>query len=272
MLTQGRKPGVDWQGSLTEPGSVVAMLDALQPELVLNLAALTNVDTCEEQPQQAYLLNVRVVQELAQWLAARHADGLPAYLLHISSDQVYDGSISQAAASGSREDQVQLKNTYAFSKLASELAAAIAPAACLRTNFFGKSACAGRNSFSDWIVQGLQQQQQRLSVFEDVYFSPLSITSLTQLLAELLQLRPQGVFNLGSRDGMSKADFAFALAQAVGLSSHTLQRSQSADAALRAARPRDMRMDCSKLEQILGRRMPQLATEIALCGRDYRES
>ncbi|WP_338849051.1 SDR family oxidoreductase [Massilia sp. W12] len=264
---QGRKAGTHanyWQGGLDSRQAVHAMLDALQPQAVINLAALTNVDLCEEQPQQAYDLNVRLVQDLASWLAPR--DG---YLVHISSDQVYDGSVLGAAESGSTEAQLFLQNTYAFSKVASELAAQACHSACLRSNFYGKSACPGRPSFSDWIINSLRQGQQ-IKVFQDVWFSPLSIASLCRLIPQVLQARLCGVYNLGSREGMSKADFAFALAQAAGLPTEGLQRSDSAQAALRAKRPRDMRMDCGKLEQDLQQAMPRLADEITQCGREYR--
>ncbi len=128
------------------------MLDACVPDVIINLAALTNVDTCEAKPQQAYLLNVKVVENLVDWIRLRGlSDRAGCHLVHVSSDQVYD--VTETEVGPHTEDSVTVANIYAFSKIASELAALQAYACVLRTNFFGKSAREGRASFSDWLAK-----------------------------------------------------------------------------------------------------------------------
>lgn len=249
------------QADLRDPVATAAMLDAAQPDCIINLAALTNVEACEADPQAAYLLNVLPVENLVQWLRGRPGH----HLVHISTDQLYDGPGPHAEA------QLTIRNTYALSKLAAELAAGAVPSTVLRTNFFGPSRCPGRTSFSDWLLQGLRSGAP-VPVFEDVQFSPLSIASLCDLIERVVQARPCGVFNLGARDGMSKADFAFALARVFDLPADGLKRSRAADAAgLKAARPTDMRLDSSRFEHAMGLRLPALIDEIQSLRSAYRE-
>jgi dTDP-4-dehydrorhamnose reductase len=90
------------------------MVGKVEPEIIVNLAALTNVDLCERHPQLAYLSNVKIVENLASSIR-----NLPirCHLVHLSTDQVYDG------AGPHKEEDITLSNYYAFSKYASELAA-----------------------------------------------------------------------------------------------------------------------------------------------------
>jgi dTDP-4-dehydrorhamnose reductase len=256
---QGYRQQADVSADLCNKEQVIALLDSLQPDCIINLAALTNVDYCEEHPQQAYLLNTAVVENMAAWIKKNAA----AHLIHISTDQLYDGSGPH------REAEIQLQNYYSFSKKASEIAAGSVDATVLRTNFFGRSQCAGRASFSDWLFGALQTQQS-ISVFDDVLFSPLSIQTLTRHIALLVQKKPAGVFNLGSKQGMSKADFAFIFAKINGFSTAGLNRTTSAAADfLKARRPKDMRMDCRLYEKTMALQLPDLIDEITIASQEY---
>lgn len=259
VLRHGFRAGADVQADLRERGATASMLDAAQPDVVINLAALTNVDTCEADPHAAYQLNTASVENLAHWLRGRAGK----HLLHISTDMLYDGTGPQ------REDAIAVRNTYAFSKVAAEIAAGAVSSTVLRTNFFGRSLCPGRASFSDWLAGALRARTP-ITVFEDVLFSPLSINTLCDMIARVAERRPAGVFNLGSREGMSKADFAFALADALGLDSGAMTRGRSG-AALKAYRPKDMRMDSGLFEQTMGLQLPALIDEIHSLRSDYRE-
>jgi dTDP-4-dehydrorhamnose reductase len=139
----------------------------------------------------------------------------------------------------------------------------------LRTNVFGPSRNPARRSLSDWLVAQLRAQALT-TVFEDVLFSPLSLQTLSTLLTQLVIRRTAGVFNLGSHCGMSKADFAHALAGCLGMSTACLQRTQSGTKGLLARRPVDMRLNVARFEQAFGISLPTLQQEIALM-RNCRE-
>lgn len=237
---------------LSDANQVSTMLGKIKPDIIVNLAALTNVDECERNPQQAYLANVKVVENLAQWI---RDGGNKCHLVQLSTDQVYDG------VGPHKEDEITLPNYYAFSKYAGELAAAKIPSTILRTNFFGPSLCPGRTSLSDWLVESLRQEKP-ITVFDDIRFSPLSLQSLVELMELVIVRRTQGIFNLGSKEGMSKADFAFTLAEALKLPINHMSRGISDKVKLTAYRPKDMRMDSSRFEHTFGVELPTLKEEI----------
>lgn len=237
---------------LSDANQVSAMLDKIKPDTIVNLAALTNVDECERNPQQAYLANVKVVENLAKWI---RDGGNECHLVQLSTDQVYDG------VGPHKEDEITLPNYYAFSKYAGELAAAKISSTILRTNFFGPSLCPGRTSLSDWLVESLRQEKP-ITVFDDIQFSPLSLQSLVELMELVIAQRQQGIFNLGSKEGMSKAGFAFTLAEALKLPTNHMSRGISDKVKLTAYRPKDMRMDSSRFEHTFGVKLPTLKEEI----------
>lgn len=238
------------------------LLDAVAPEIIVNLVGLTSVDLCETEPNRAYRANVRVVENIAGWVTAF---GRGCHLIHLSTDQLYDGPGPH------EEDDVTLTNYYAFSKYAGELAASAAEATILRTNFFGRSRAAGRLSLTDWLYAGLTRQEP-LSVFEDVQFSALSTATVAEMIELTARVRPSGTYNVGAAAGMSKAQFAFRFAEAVGLPTGTLRASTSAAATfLKAYRPKDMRMDSARFERAVGTRLPDLRSEVLRAAGDYCE-
>jgi dTDP-4-dehydrorhamnose reductase len=256
----GHTQTADLNADLANYDQTAHALYQAKPEVIINLTALTNVDRCETHPHEAYLVNVKPVENLCVWMQAA---GHPCHLIQISSDQVYDGLGPHA------EGKLTIRNHYAMSKLAGELAAANVPSTTLRTNFVGRSQCEGRTSFTDWLYDALRSGTP-INVFNDVMFSPLALGSLCDCIERTILYRPLGVFNLGSRDGMSKADFAFAFADAKGLPTNKLVRGDiRAVASMAARRPTDMRMKCEKFEVSMRLRLPRLIDEIQTLAQDY---
>jgi dTDP-4-dehydrorhamnose reductase len=246
---------------LTSYDQTARALDDVKPDVIINLAALTNVDRCETNTQEAYLLNVKTVDNLCAWMKTA---GQACHLIQISTDQVYDGLGPHS------EGELTICNFYAMSKLASEFIARTVPGTILRTNFVGRSQCEGRASLTDWLHDALRDGSS-INVFEDVMFSPLAISTVCDCIERCIVERPLGVFNIGSRDGMSKADFAFVFAAALGFESTKLKRiNASSIDTLAAHRPTDMRMNSERFENRMGLKLPRLIEEIELIAHDYR--
>jgi dTDP-4-dehydrorhamnose reductase len=252
VLGLSRKAGEVLHADPTDFDRVSLALDKGRPDVIVNLAAQTNIDECEKCPQNAYLANVKIVENLVRWI---ENNGNPSHLVQISTDQFYD------SLGPHKEDDISLKNYYGFSKYAGELVAEKVNSTILRTNFFGHIRGPGKMSFSDWLIDSLVNEKM-ITVFDDVYFSPLSLQRLVELLEQVILKRQQGVFNLGSRDGMSKADFAFKLAEVLGLPTGKMSRGGVGTAKLTANRAKDMRMDSSSFEKVFRVELPTLKQEI----------
>lgn len=263
VKTHSRREGAQYQADLSNPKETHKLLRKVQADVIINLVGLTNVDLCETQPNKAYLINVKPVENVTHWIKQ---EKIPCHLIHISTDQVYDGTSLHT------EEVVKLTNYYAFSKYAGEMAAASVPSSIIRTNFLGRSRCAQRTSLTDWLFFALLNNDP-IQVFDDVLFNPLSMVTLSEMIHLIIEKKPIGVFNLGSHGGMSKADFAFTFAEELKMPTNLMTRTSTDQVPfLKAYRPKDMRMNCQKFENMLTIKLPQLKDEIKRVSREYCEN
>lgn len=260
-VVQGRHCGAQYKADLLDAEQVRLMIQSVRPNVIINLVGLTSVDTCELFPNEAYKVNVRTVEVLVDAISSLSPRP---YLIHVSTDQVYDG------AGAALEHEIKLTNYYAFSKYASELIACTTKSIVLRTNFFGKSFSKDRSSITDWLHKEICLNRS-ISVIEDIFFSPLSIDSLCRIIEKIIISRAEGIFNIGSHDGISKADFAYNFIECLGLPTSAMVRRTRGDIkSLIAYRPSDMRLDVSKFENTFRIGLPTLKDEIRTVAGEYK--
>lgn len=260
IVTHARSTQADLMFDLSDRIKSFEILEQVQPRVIINLVSLTSVELCEKQVNWAYLANTRTVENLSHWMQAAESN---CHLVQISTDHVYDGVGLHT------EDDITITNNYAFSKYAGELAAIRVPSTVLRTNFVGRSLVSNRESMTDWVYNAMKSGEQ-LQVLNDVYFSPLSITILVEMIELVVRKKPVGIFNLGSHNGMSKADFDFAFAECLKLPTSTMKRIESSQAKfLEAYRPRNMCIDSSKFENALNIKLPSLTDLIQKLAQEY---
>lgn len=255
VCTHGLTGESDFNCDLTNFEEVKKLIDLVKPQFIYNLVALTNVDECENKIDLAFRINVLTIENISSVLASNN---LPVHLIHLSTDMVYDSNLL------SEESDVKISNIYSLTKYASELAALrFEKSVVLRVNFFGKSRVKDRLSFTDWLFKSVNDRQ-KIYVFDDIFFTPLSIDTLCQMMLLVMRNSLTGVFNLGSCDGMSKALFARKFAQKFGLTEeYFIDSRYSLAKHLKANRPMDMRMNCKKIENAIGVKMPSLEQEIS---------
>lgn len=262
VIRHSRRPGLDVGFDPLDTVAIKGSIEAMRPRAVVNLIALTDVDKCEGDPQLAHMTNVSVVERLS--LAINQSTFKP-HLIHISTDQVY------SRRGPHREEDVRPVNVYGKTKLASELAAAQANATILRVNFFGKSHAPGRQSLTDWIFKNLKSRTA-FDVFHDVEFSGLDMLTLSDAITEAVKQRHPGVYNLGARTGMSKADFAINFANRLGFDTDLMTRVSMNSRHFVAIRPNDMTMNVSKFEKRFQFRLPTLHQAIERVAAEYLDA
>lgn len=223
------------------------VIRAARPDLIIHMAALTNVDACEERPANAFAQNVEVAKNVA-----RVAGDCQARLVHISTDHLFDGTTPMR----SETDVVTPVNEYARTKHAAELAVvAECPwALIVRTTFFGWGT-AIRASFSDWILHGLRERRE-LTMFSDSYFTPILANDLVTLILDLIDTGAEGVYHVVGRDRLSKYEFAIELAEIFGCAPDPIRAVRMDAKPLRAVRPRDLSLASDKAAARLGHPMP----------------
>jgi dTDP-4-dehydrorhamnose reductase len=230
-------------------------LQQLSPDLVIHTAGMTSVDQCEKEPELAERINAL----LARYLAIATAKyNIP--LVHISTDHLFTGN-ERFYKEDSELDPV---NEYGRSKAIAEnwVQTHNESALIIRTNFF----CWGhahRQSFSDWLIYSLREGKQ-LSLFDDVYFSPILADTLALAVHELVEKKASGVYNLVGDERVSKYSFAMSLCKEFDLPTNLLRREQLENAQLQAKRPQDMSLDNQKLQKALGRKIGTVAQFLAM--------
>jgi len=247
------------QVDLTCKKDTATFLEKIQPDVIVNLVALTDVDFCEKNPKQAFLINAHTVENIVNWIKLRNPH---CHLIHLSTDQVYDGIGPHT------EDNVSPMNYYSLTKIAGEYLALTIPGTILRTNLFGKSFCKGRVSLSDWIISSLRSGKE-ISVFYDVKFSGLHVQTLCNGIELAIRKRHTGIFNLGCKNGASKAYLAEALSDRLGLESNLMTICSSKDVEFHARRPVDMRMDSTRFERTFGFVLPTFESQIDIAAQEY---
>jgi dTDP-4-dehydrorhamnose reductase len=216
----------------------------ISPDLLVHTAGLTNVDECEANPELAREANATLARNLAEVAASRSIR-----LIHISTDHLFAGDRSCYR----EEDVVHPLNEYARSKLLAEewVLQTCPQALVLRTNFFGWGH-SRRQSFSDWIIYSLRSGKP-LSLFDDVYFTPVLADHLARAAHELSERGASGIFHFAGDERTSKYDFALRLVECFALPAQLIHRANVQSAGLRARRPRDMSLDNSKARAVLKR-------------------
>jgi dTDP-4-dehydrorhamnose reductase len=182
--------------------------------------------------------------------------------VQISTDQVYEGIGNHVEA------DVAPVNVYGLSKLAGELMMDQGRTAVLRTNFYGRSTLSARPGFSDWVVSSFADRKE-ITLFKDVRFSALHMSSLFLIIQKALTSKLSGTYNVGCHNGISKADFALALAAELGLPTSSAKVGALSDITLKARRPLDMTLNVRKLEDALGIQCPDIREEISKTAKEY---
>ncbi|MCJ7534289.1 MAG: SDR family oxidoreductase [Anaerolineales bacterium] len=239
------------QSDLTRPGSLEDLFEASQPDWVINCAALANLDACEAKPALAKKLNIELPEKLAQYVAKGGAR-----LVHISTDAVFDGKGGEYTET----DKPNPLSTYARTKLLGEeaVSAANPQAIVARVNLFGWS-LSGQRSLAEWFLNNLAAQNQ-ISGFTDVYFCPLLVNDLANLLLEMLGQGLQGLYHVVARDCASKYDFGVQLARLFGYDQSLIKPTSISDTDFAAARSLMLTLKSDKLARELGESPPDLQT------------
>ena len=257
LLMLGR-PELDLAGPAD---AIVAAIEAARPDAIIAAAAYTQVDKAESEPDLAFAVN-----ENGARAVARAAAKLRVPLIHLSTDYVFDGSKTEPYV---EDDMTAPAGVYGASKLAGEHAvlAEQRNSAILRTAWvyspFGAN-------FVKTMLR-LAETRDEISVVADQHGNPTSaleiadaVLSVAVNLVERNEPELRGVFHTTAAGEASWADFAeavFDTSARGGGPSATVNRISTAEYPTAAKRPANSRLDCSRLEQIHGIRLP-----------DWRES
>lgn len=251
------------KADLSQPGEARRIIEQERPEVVINCAALANVDECEKNPRLAQRLNTDLPGELAK--VTSEEDIL---LIHISTDAVFDGK----KGNYTETDQPNPINLYARTKLEGEyrIFATNSTALIARVNFYGWS-MDGKRSLSEWIFNNLSIGKQ-INGFTDVIFCPLLVNELVELFMNTIEKKLHGLYHIVSSECLTKYDFACRLARQFGFDENLIIPSSWSTAGLTAVRSPNLLLRTDKLASDLGNPMPEIAGGLKRYHQQYNQN
>ncbi|HEX9653114.1 MAG TPA: dTDP-4-dehydrorhamnose reductase [bacterium] len=221
-----------------------------KPQLIVNAAAYTDVDGCEDHKEECWNVNVKGVENLAQ--AARSND---AWLIHVSTDYLFDGREGVSYAEVAKPNPLSY---YGRSKLAGENAILTSGVehTIVRTMILYGSGRGLRLNFATWLVDRLSQGEA-VKIVDDQFGHPTLVDDLAQAIRRIVELKKTGVYHVCGAEYLNRYDFAVKLAHIFGFDVGLIQRAKTSDLKQKAVRPLRSRFDLTKTIRELG---------IELCG------
>lgn len=254
----------DHCGDFANPEGVAATVRALKPDVIVNAAAHTAVDKAESEPELARLLNATTPGVLA-----REAAALGAWLVHYSTDYVFDGSGTRPWV---ETDTPAPLSVYGRTKLEGEqlIQQSGAKHLILRTSWV--YAARGGN-FAKTMLR-LAQERERLTVIDDQWGAPTGAELLADVTAHAirhLQQRPQdaGLYHLVAGgevtwNGYAKfvIEHASKAQSAIKIVAKEVAPVPTSAFPTPAVRPHNSRLNTSKLQTTFGLTLPHWQTGV----------
>jgi dTDP-4-dehydrorhamnose reductase len=240
---------------LARPSELAARLDALRPDMIVNPAAYTAVDRAEDERDLAFTINGESPGAIARWAASY---GVP--LIHFSTDYAFDGSGTRPWR---EDDRTGPLSVYGASKLAGEQAIRNAGGPCLIVRTSWVYAAQGAN-FLRTIVR-LAGEREELRVVADQIGAPTSATWIAEAVARILARempKLAGAFertghclNMTAAGETSWHGFAQAIVDGIKrrgmpVKTRSILPIETKDYPVKAVRPRNSRLDLSRLTEI----------------------
>lgn len=245
-------------GDFSRPDDLAETVRRLRPDIIVNAAAYTAVDKAESEPELA-----RTINATAPAVLASEAEKLGAWLIHYSTDYVFDGSGDKP---WQEIDTPAPLNVYGQTKLEGErmIAAACRKHLILRTSWvFGSHG----NNFAKTMLR-LAQERDSLAVVDDQIGAPTSAAMLAQLTADIipqLEANPElaGLYHAAAAGEVSWYGYARYVIQyardhgmSIKVQEDNINAVNSDQFPTPAKRPFNSRLDTKKLQQAFKVQLP----------------
>lgn len=245
------------QYDLTNKKNLIKVLNK-KIDIVINCSAITNIEYAEKNKKITNNINYQLVKDILLLNKVKKF-----YFINFSTDQVYNSK----KISHNTEENISFEgNYYTKSKIKADKLINKYKFLALRINFFGKS-YRGKGTFTDWLILK-SQNQEKILLFEDQFFSPISIISLTQLIKKILKKKIFGIYNLGSKGTISKKNLAIAFYKHLKKKNINFE-SVKVNNFLNIKRSNFMSMNCKKFEKKFKIKLPNIYKEIKKVSNQY---
>ena len=215
---------------ITDQKQVAELIANKKPDVVINTAAITNVDLCEDEKQACDALNVDAVRYLAD-----ACEKIDAHLIQISTDFIFDGEDGPYT----EQDKPNPLSYYGLSKLKSEelLQAHTVKWTVLRTIIvFGVGEKLSKGNIVLW-AKGALAKGDPLNIIDDQFRAPTLAEDLADICILAAKKKALGIFNASGKDIMSIYEIVERIAKHYGNSTDNLNKISTVTLKQKAGRP-----------------------------------
>lgn len=197
------------QMDVTNRAQVKDVIQSVRPDVIINCAALMNVDQAEKEREPAWKTNVSGVEYLAE--AARKVDSR---ILQISTDYVFDGTKPPY----SETDAPHPINYYGRTKLASENALRTSGIdhCIIRTGLLYGASERVDSNFALKVILSLQEGEE-FKAATDLYGSPTLVDDVALAVVRAIEKSKTGIYHVCGPEMLSRYEFAHKIAKTFGL-------------------------------------------------------
>jgi dTDP-4-dehydrorhamnose reductase len=215
---------------ITEKASVDEEFAKYRPDVVINTAAMTNVDACENNREEAWLMNVQSLEYILEACKMYSS-----HLVHLSTDFVFDGRNGPYVET----DEPNPLSFYAHTKYEGEklIEKSGLPAAILRTIIiYGVVDDNSRSNVVLWALNSLKNEKS-ITVINDQFRSPTLAEDLADACVSAALKKAKGIYHVSGREVMNIIDIVRIVADFFELDQKFIIPTSSADLKQPAVRP-----------------------------------
>jgi dTDP-4-dehydrorhamnose reductase len=230
---------------ITHRATTLEVVGRIQPDVIIHAAAMTQVDACESDQAKCHDINVQGTRHVVE--AAQLAG---AYLLHISTDFIFDGQTGLLK----EEATPNPINYYGQTKWEAEklVQAASIPWAIARTVLvYGISPGLKRSNIILWVKENLEQGKA-IKVVNDQWRTPTLAEDLAEGCRLMVTHRARGIYHISGKDFLTPFQMAQKTAKFFGLDASLIQEADARTFSQPAQRPPITGFDISKAVRDLG--------------------
>ena len=216
------------------------VLDATKPDLIINLAAMTNVDLCERDPSAAKRVNLLGVENICNLFDGK--------IIQISSDYVFDGKMGPYT----EDDNTNPISIYGKTKLLAEKVVLNHndENIVLRTNVLYSYNSKTNACFVNWVVRSLKEKRQ-IYVVNDQYNNPTWTKSISRVILLCIQKKISGLYHWGDGNILSRYQFSLKIAKIFNLDSSLIKSIKTSKLSQLAKRPLRSGLISKKMEEAI---------------------
>jgi len=234
--------GIPTHMDLNSPDTIKEILEKINPDAIIHLGAITEVDLCESNKNLALQINAKATEIISKLAAEQNA-----FFVYVSTDYVFDGEKCMRKES----DPTNPVDYYGKSKLEGEKSVMnLASSWCIARTSTPYGIHHIKKSFPVWVVENLLKNNE-IKVVVDQFTSPTYVPNLSRMLIEITKRQIVGVMHVAGATRISRYELAELVADKLKLDKKLLRPTNLADMKMTAKRPKDSSLDVSKAFSIL---------------------